>query len=225
MSDLTFNKIAGGVLATGLAIFFLREASDIVFHKEELEKPGYAITVAEETGGAAAGPELPPDWGTLIPVADVAAGKTVSAKCVSCHNFDQGGPNEPGPNLFGVVGRKPGSHPGFNYSPAMVDHGNKVGKWDYEDLNEFLTAPQKHLPGTKMTFVGLKKPEDRIAIIAYLHSLGSSLPFPAPNPAAAPATAPASGAAPAPGHPPAGGAAAPTQPEAQTPASPSKAAS
>ena len=230
MSDLTFNKIAGAVLATGLAIFLLREVSDVVFEKEPPEKAGYAITVAEttEAGGAAA--EAPIDWGTVLPVANIEAGKAVSAKCASCHNFDAGGPNGTGPNLYGVLGRKPGAHAGYTYSAAMIEHGNAVGKWDYEDLSEFLKAPTKHVPGTKMTFVGLKKPEDRIAIIAYLHSLGSSLPFPAPNPAAA---APAEGEAAAgaegataedaAGAPPTTGAAeAPTQTDAQTPAKPEK---
>lgn len=197
MSDLTFNKIAGAVLATGLAVFLLREVSDVVFTKEKPEKAGYAIAVAEETteGGAAA--EAPIDWGTVLPVADINAGKAVAAKCASCHTFDAGGANGTGPNLYGVLGKKPATHAGYAYTPAMVEHGNAVGKWDYEDLSEFLKAPTKHVPGTKMTFVGLKKPEDRIAMIAYLHSLGSSLPFPAPNPAAA--AAPAEGEAPAAG--------------------------
>ena len=229
MSDLTFNKIAGAVLATGLAVFLLREVSSIVFEKEPPEKPGYAIAVAEGAGGEG-GPaaEAPIDWGTVLPTANIEAGKAVSAKCASCHNFDPAGTNGTGPGLFGVVGRKPGSHPGFNYSPAMQELGSKVPQWDYEHLNAFLSGPQKYLSGTKMTFVGLKKPEDRIAIIAYLHSLGSSLPIPPPNPAAAAApaagaaAAPASGAAPAAGQPTTGAAAAPTQTEAQTPASPSK---
>lgn len=249
MSDLTFNKIAGAVLATGLAVFLLREVTTIAFEKEPPEKPGYAIAVAEGAGGeGAAAAEAPIDWGTVLPVASIDQGKAISAKCQSCHNFEQGGANGTGPDLYGVVGRKPGSHPGFAYSPAMEELGSKVPAWDYEHLNAFLSGPQKYLPGTKMTFVGLKKPEDRIAIIAYLHSLGSSLPIPAPNPAAA--AAPAEGAAPADaaggqtgspasggtagsaagqplpggasGQPTSGAAQAPTQTEAQTPAKPSK---
>ncbi len=192
MSDLTFNKIAGAVLATGLAVFMLREVSDKVFEQEPPEKPGYAIEAAlpEEGGGEAK--EEPIDWGTVLPAADIKAGEAVSAKCASCHHFDPAGTNGTGPGLYGVVGRKPGAHPGFDYSGAMKDYGAEHPVWDYEALNVFLTAPQKDIKGTKMTFVGLKKKEDRIAIIAYLHSLGSSLPIPAPNPAA-----PAEDAAPA----------------------------
>ena len=224
MSDLTFNKIAGGVLLTGLIIFGLREASDIVFAKHELEKPGYEIAVAEEAGEGGAAAEVAPDWGSVLTPANVAAGQAVSAKCASCHNFTP--ENHTGPGLFGVVGRKPGTHPGFAYSAAMVDYGNKNPVWDYDKLDTFLKAPGKDVSGTKMTFVGLKKQEDRIAIIAYLHSLGSSLPIPAPKPAgAAPAgEAPAAGAAAA-GSAPAGAAApAAGAPAAGAPATPAPAA-
>jgi cytochrome c len=208
MSDLTFNKIAGGVLLTGLIIFGLREASDIVFAKHELEKPGYEIAVAEEAGpGGAAAAEVAPDWGSVLLVpANIEAGKAVTAKCASCHSFEQGGPNGTGPDLWDVLGRKPGSHGGFAYSPAMTEFGGKNPVWDYDHIDQFLKAPGKYISGTKMTFVGLKKQEDRIAVIAYLHSLGSKLPVPAPKPAgAAPA---AEGAAPAAGEAPAAGTAA-----------------
>jgi len=198
MSDLTFNKVAGAVLATGLAIIGLREISSSVFAPQEIEKPGYAIEVAEESGGeGGAAANAPIDWGAVLPVADVKAGEAVFAKCKSCHTIDAGGANGTGPNLHGTLGKKPGTHPGFAYSQAMIDHGNKVGVWGYEEISEFLTAPQKHVSGTKMTFVGLKKPEDRIAVIAYLHSEGSTLPFPAPNPAPAAAPAAEGEAAPA----------------------------
>ena len=79
MSDLTFNKIAGGVLATGLTIFLLKEVTTELFATEPPEKPGYAIQVAVATeGGAAAGADVPPDWGTVLPAASIDAGKTVS---------------------------------------------------------------------------------------------------------------------------------------------------
>jgi cytochrome c len=202
MSDLTFNKIAGAVLATGLAIVGLRELSSGVFAPQEVEKPGYLVEVAEAEGGAGgAAADAPIDWGTVLPTADVAAGQAVFAKCSSCHTVDQGAPNGTGPNLWGVVGQKPGVHAGFAYSSAMVELGNRVPRWDDAQLNEFLSSPQKYLPGTKMTFVGLKKPEDRINMIAYLRSKGGTLPVPAPNPAAAAAGA----GAPAPSAPTDGG--------------------
>ncbi len=233
MSDLTFNKIAGGVLLTGLVIFGLREASDIVFKKHEVEKAGYEIAVQADTaGGGAEAADTPPDWNAVLTPANVAAGEAVSAKCAACHKLDASNANATGPGLWDVVGRKPATHPGYNYSGAMKDFSGKTPIWDYDHLYEFLKAPGKDVPGTNMTFVGLKKPEDRVAIIAYLHSLGSKLPVPPPRPAAA-AAAPAGGAAAAPAAasaapggttaPAAGAAAAPAAPDAGGAKAPPKA--
>ena len=88
----------------------------------------------------------------------------------------------------------------------MIEHGTH-GVWTFQETSEFLKAPQKHLPGTKMTFVGLKKAEDRINLLAYLNTQGSNLPFPAPNPAAAEGAAPATPAADAAAAPASAGAA------------------
>lgn len=209
MSDLGFNKIAGAVLAAGLAIVGLRELTSIVYQTKPVEKAGYEIAVAEEAApGGAAKVEAPIDWGTVLPTADIAAGEAVAKKCVSCHSFAQGGPNLVGPDLYGVLGRKPGTHGGMAYSASLTEFAAKNPVWDYEHINAFLAAPQKYISGTKMSFVGLKKTEDRINIIAYLHSLGSTLPIPAPNPAAAAAPA-ADAAAPAAGEAPAADAAKP----------------
>ena len=192
MSDLTFNKVAGAVLATALAVVGLRELSSSVFTTEQPAKPGYAVEVAAEGGEGAAAADVPPDWGTVLPAADVNAGQAVFAKCTSCHSLTANGT---GPDLEAVVGRKPGSAAGYSYSPAMQAFGGKTPIWDYDHLYEFLKNPQAYVSGTKMTFVGLKKPEDRINIIAYLHKQGSNLPIPAPNPAKAAAAE--GGAAPA----------------------------
>jgi len=189
MSDLTFNKIAGAVLATGLAIVGLRELSAGVFAPEHVTKPGYAVEVVEEGGDGAAGPELPPDWGTLLPAANVAAGEATFAKCKSCHTVDQGGANGTGPNLFGVVGHKPGMHAAFAYSSGMSAFAGEHPQWTYDQLNEFIKAPQKHIAGTKMTFVGIKKTDERVNLIAYLASKGGSLALPAPDPSRQPGAA------------------------------------
>ena len=208
MSDLTFNKIAGAVLATALAVVGLEELSAIVYAPHPATKAGYAIEVAAESGpeGPAA-PEVPPDWGTVLPVADVKAGQASTAVCQTCHNFAPGGPNMTGPNLYGVVGRKPGTHPGFAYSSGMTAEGDKLGTWTYEELNDFLKGPGAYVQGTKMSFVGLKKQDARINVIAYLRSLSDSpVAIPAPAPAVA---APASSDKPA-----AAGAVAPAAPAA-----------
>jgi cytochrome c len=192
MSDLAINKIAGAVLATALVAVGLGEIASVVYEAEPAAKPGYVVQIAtdDSAGAAAAAPELPPDWGTVLPTADITAGKTTTAVCQTCHNFDKGGPNMTGPNLYGVVGRKPGSHPGFSYSPGMVAMGDKLGMWTYDDLNTFLSGPQAYVQGTKMTFTGLKKQDQRINVIAYLRTLNDSpVAIPPPKPAAAPAAA------------------------------------
>jgi cytochrome c len=183
-SDLTFNKIAGAILATALGILGLKEVSAIAFESEPPEKPGYAIAVPEEAeggGGPAADRLL--DWGTLLVSANPADGATASKKCASCHNFEQGGANGTGPNLWGILGGPVAAKAGYAYSDAMKAHAGKAPRWTLDELNAFLLAPQKHIAGTKMTFVGLKKEDERVNIMAYLNTMTSSpVPIPAPDP-------------------------------------------
>lgn len=191
MDDLGWNKIFGAILATALVILGLKQAAEMIYAPQVATKPGYAIQVADEGGaGGADKPDVPPDWGTVLPTADVAAGQAVSTKCTSCHNFNAGGANGTGPNNYGVVGRKPGSAPGFAYSTAMTEFGSKHPAWSYDELYNFLASPQNYISGTKMSFVGLKKPEDRVNLIAWLRQQSASpAPIPAPNPKAAPTAA------------------------------------
>jgi cytochrome c len=202
MADLTFNKIAGATLATGLLIFGLQNLVSEAFKKEPPAKPGYAIAVAADTSEGGEAPDVLPDWGTVLPKADIAKGQAITAKCASCHQFDPGDTPSTGPGLYGVVGREPGTQAKYTtYDSAMHDFqaaaGHKV--WTYDLLYQFLKAPQQFMQGTKMTFVGLKDPQDRINVIAYLRSNGSpNYPIPAPAPAkAAAAPAATNSAAPA----------------------------
>ena len=91
--------------------------------------------------GPAAVADVPPDWGTVLPKADVSAGSQVAQKCQSCHNFQQGGPNMTGPNLYGVVGRGIGSHPGYDYDQPMKDFAAKNPVWTYNLLYTYLKTP------------------------------------------------------------------------------------
>jgi cytochrome c len=222
MSELSTNKVAGATLGTALVISILAIVTPMLFEREPPAKPGYAITVVPEEGAAGAPAEiLAPDWGTVLPTADVAAGEAKTAVCKACHMFDPAGTNNIGPGLYGIVGRKPASHPGFAYSSAMQGVAAKQPVWDYQHLFEYLKNPQAYAPGTKMTYAGMSSPQDRINLIAYLHTLGSSLPIPPPSPkAAAPAAA---AAAPSPGAKPAAGAPAASAPAPAGAAAPAKA--
>jgi cytochrome c len=203
--DLELNKILGAGLATALVILGLREITDRLYETKPPAKAGYAIAVTETAGPAGpAAPAPPPDWGTVLPTADVAAGEAVFAKCKSCHTNVSGAQSPTGPNLFGVVGRTVASAAatgpaGFSYSDAMKAHAKEAPVWTYDELFKFIEAPQGMVAGSKMTFIGVKPAQDRINLIAYLRSQGSSgYAIPAPKPAAAasaPASAPASGPA------------------------------
>jgi cytochrome c len=97
--------------------------------------------------------------------ADLDNGQSKFALCQTCHSIVQGGPNMTGPNLYGVFGRKAASVPGFSYSDPLKAAG---WKWDAQHIDTWITDPKADLPGTKMTFAGLKDPKDRTDVIAYL---------------------------------------------------------
>lgn len=100
--------------------------------------------------------------------ADAGHGRAVfSSNCSSCHS-QQAGKTVVGPSLFGVMGRKAGSQPGFSYSKAMLGSGVT---WSADKLDAYITAPQKFIPGVKMPFAGLNKATDRADLIAYLATL------------------------------------------------------
>jgi cytochrome c len=100
---------------------------------------------------------------------DPAAGKQVFKKCHACHNIGEGANNSIGPVLNGVVGRKAGSYPGYDYSDANKGSGIT---WDVATLQKYLKNPQEVVPHTKMMFPGLTSDKDVNNVIAYLSTFG-----------------------------------------------------
>ncbi len=196
MNSFELNKIMGAVLGCCLVLLSLNIAAGAIFSSPKPAKPGYDIAVKEADHGPAAGPAEPSQpIEVLLASASAEKGAATAKQCGACHTFEKGGPNRVGPNLFGVVGRKKASEPGFNYSAAMKAKG---GEWSYDELNHFVANPKAYVPGTNMTFAGLARDGQRADVIAYLRSLADS-PLPLPKaaeakPAAAP---PAAGQAPA----------------------------
>ncbi|AIT80502.1 c-type cytochrome [Novosphingobium pentaromativorans] len=175
--DDRFNTIAGWTLFAGIVGLGLTTVSSHYFKADKPHRPetmGYAIEGVQEEGEGAG--EVP--IATLLASADVAKGEATFAKCASCHTINAGGANGIGPNLHGVVGEAIGKGVGgFAFSDALKSVG---GEWTFDKLNDWLKSPKAFAPGTKMTFAGLSKPEDRANLIAYLNTQGSNLPLPTP---------------------------------------------
>lgn len=179
--SMEWNKIFGAVLLAGLIAMLSGFVSEVLVHPKKSEKNAYVVAIpegqsshADKGGGAPTGPA---PIAPLLAKADTAAGQGTAKACAACHSFDKGGANKVGPNLFGIVGSPKGHAQGFGYSDALVKTG---GQWTYEELNKFLSDPKAYAPGTKMTFAGLKKDNERANVIAYLRSLADS-PQPLPQ--------------------------------------------
>jgi cytochrome c len=101
---------------------------------------------------------------------DPAKGQNVFKRCQACHVINQP-TNRVGPHLVGIVGRKAGSVENFKYSEANKSSGVT---WDEATLDTYLTDPKAFMPGNKMAFPGLKKPDERADVIAYLKQAAAS---------------------------------------------------
>ena len=198
--DNRSNTIAGWVLGAGIVALGASIVANEMFHQERPEKMGYPIEGVSDKVGEGGG-EAEPPIANLLASADPAKGEQVFKKCTACHTITKGGATGTGPNLWGVVGAAIGKHaPGFAYSPALAGKG---GNWDFDALNHWVKEPRSFAPGTKMTFAGLSKPEDRANLLAYMNAQGDS-PLALPAPQAAPAS-PEKAAAEAADQPAAGG--------------------
>lgn len=181
MDGFELNKIFGALVGAFAVFLAIEIVSDAVFggggHHHE-EKLAFAVAIeGAETAGAAEEVKDPPIE-TLLASADVAKGERVFKKCAACHVAEKGGANKVGPQLYGIVGRQIAGLGDFKYSGAL---SGKEGVWDWTALDGFLKAPRKWAEGTSMGFKGLKKPQERADIIAWLNQQSDA---PAPIPAA-----------------------------------------
>ena len=183
MDELFFNKIFAIVLSIVLALMALSTLGEILYHPDIPDKPSYPIDMAALTTPASSAEEeeKPIDFGLLLASADIGAGERVVRVCTSCHAFNQGGANGTGPALWDVLGRAVASADGFSYSGAFNDYAADGRVWSYENMNAFLQSPRRYISGTAMSYVGLRKEEDRINLIAYMRTL-SDAPIALPEP-------------------------------------------
>ena len=186
-SGIELNKIAGAILLAGVVAMvsgFIAEAlytGTIAEEKPETGKRGYTIAVAEgaSTESGAPAEQKPVDILPYLAKANAQAGEAVSKKCASCHTFTKGGANGVGPNQWGLVGSSWAHKDDYSYSQAIASEKGKK-KWDFQTLSDFLNSPTQYVPGTKMSFAGVKDPQDRANLIAWLNQQ-SDHPLPLPK--------------------------------------------
>lgn len=168
------NKFIGATLGGFLMLFVINMIGDAVF------------PLGQHAGSEAPEPAAAPEPTAAAPLdavadaapvalapGDAASGAKIFKKCAACHSVDAAAGHKIGPNLQGIVGRKIGKADGFNYSPPMAGH---AGAWGDAELSAYLAAPKEYIPGNKMAFAGLKKPQDRADLIAYLRQQSPGAP-------------------------------------------------
>ncbi|HHW34309.1 MAG TPA: cytochrome c family protein [Paracoccus solventivorans] len=174
-NTMTVTKTAGALIGSLLFLLLASWFASSLYHvgpghvAEGEEVPqAYRIAVAgaEDDAGAEEAADEGPDLATLLASADTAAGEKAFGKCRACHKVD--GSNGVGPHLDGVVNRDKASVEGFSYSNAALE---QEGVWAPENIDAFITNPKAYMPGTKMTFAGIKNPVERANLIAYLETL------------------------------------------------------
>ncbi len=179
MDSFEINKIVAAVLMVALLVIGISKISDVIFHVDKPEKPGYVVEV-EQVETASVSTETTDDDKVdivaLMAMGDVASGEKIFKKCAACHSINKGGKNNIGPALYNVVGRKIGGVTDYKYSKALIAYGKE---WSFEELNGFLIKPAKWIKGTKMAYAGLRKESDRASVIKYLNQ-NSDSPKPLP---------------------------------------------
>ena len=167
------NKIIVSAILAIILVLGINKVTDVIFYVEKPEKSAYQVegitTVASTTSAETSSESSDSDIMALFANADLASGKKLFARCSSCHNIANS-KHKIGPSLKNIW-RKVGSAPDYKYSKALSTYGKS---WDVAELNGFLLNPKKWIPKNKMGFSGLKKPEDRAAVILYLNDFSDN---------------------------------------------------
>ena len=167
---MTVTKAAAGLFGTFLVLLLAKWGGDILYHSHGGHGDAQAAYIIEtESSGESANAEEVV-FADLLAAADPEKGARVFRKCTACHKLEDGA-NGTGPYLYGIVDRPVASAKGFTgYSAAMQAHG---GNWTPEALDAFVERPNAYISGTSMSFAGLKKPQERADLIAYLQTIGN----------------------------------------------------
>ena len=179
MDSFEINKIVAAVLMVALLVIGIGKLSDVIFHVEKPETPGYMVEVEQVSTASSSTTttaEEKVDIAVLMAMGDIANGEKIFKKCAACHSIIKGGKNAIGPALYNVVGRKVGAVEDYKYSKALAAYEKE---WTFGELNGFLKKPAKYIKGTKMAYAGLRKEADRASVIKYLNE-NSDSPVPLP---------------------------------------------
>ena len=188
MDSFEWNKIAGWMLAALSTVLALIIVTGMVFEPVLPAKTAYVVEGVEVEATADAAPvEAEKSIAFYLASATPDKGAAVFKKCAACHGVEKGGAAGIGPNLYGVIGANHGQQAGFGYSEPMLAMKGKA--WNWDEMSAWLKSPKAYMPGTKMAFAGLSKPEERAAVIAFLNSKSDSPLTLPPVPAEAPEAA------------------------------------
>jgi cytochrome c len=173
----SFLQMLGGALILTLWLIWVGNLiGNTLVHVNEVEVAQVTAEPKDAAKAPAEASAAPAGIAALMALANANAGGKQFKKCKACHTTNKGGKNRVGPNLWDVVGRAKAAQSGFRFSDALKGKG---GEWTYGDLDSYLTKPKDFVPGTKMSFAGLKKATDRANVILFLRSLSDS-PKPLP---------------------------------------------
>ena len=164
MDTMEWTKIFGGLCGSLLIFLLIQWGAESIYHVSGHKEHHHGQKVSENTETTLPKESDSVPFSELVANGDTTKGKKVFGKCKSCHKLGDG-QNGIGPHLFKVIGRDVASVSGFDYSNALLEIS---GKWDQENLGQFLANPKKYASGTKMNFTGLKKSKDRANLVKYL---------------------------------------------------------
>ena len=169
MDSFEWNKVAAAILVSLLLFMGVTLLSEGMFEGDE-----EIILGSNEPSGET--PDAPavvegPSFEALLVAAAQNSDPRAFRKCQACHNANEGGRHQIGPNLWSVVNTAIAAKEGYSYSGAMIAKG---GTWTYEALDTFLARPSADVPGTKMSFAGIRTVEERAQVIAFLRSISAN---------------------------------------------------
>ena len=153
----------------------INKISDVIYSVEKPEKSAYQVASVSNTNDstsvASTENTSTGDVMTLFASVSLSDGEKIFKKCAACHSIAKGGANKIGPALYNVIGRQAGSLPDYKYSKGMIAYAKK---WTPQEMDGFLENPKGWVKGTKMAYAGLKKPEERAALILFLNKNGDN---------------------------------------------------